>query len=59
MQIDASFMEDMPQDTLEELYNDEKKIEGEEVAASNEEEQNKSDEPISDLDQLLANNKNA
>jgi len=59
MQIDASFMEDMPQDTLEELYNDEKKIEGEEVAASNEEEQNQSDEPISDLDQLLANNKNA
>jgi glutamate/tyrosine decarboxylase-like PLP-dependent enzyme len=58
--IDTSFMKDMPQDVVEDLFKSEQMVEGNEVNTPSE---NANDEmpsePISDLDQLLANNKNS
>jgi hypothetical protein len=60
MQIDTSFMKDMPQDVVEDLFKSEQMVEGNEANTPSE---NTNDEmpiePISDLDQLLANNKNS
>ena len=60
MPIDTSFMKDMPQDVVEDLFKSEQMVEGNEGNTPSE---NTNDEmpsePISDLDQLLANNKNS
>ena len=60
MSIDTSFMKDMPQDVVEDLFKSEQMVEGNEANTPSE---NTNDEmpsePISDLDQLLANNKNS